>query len=577
LTPIAPVEPAPGVPVAPQPTEVTNPISALSPTITIPEINPGAPVANPAIGATGDDNAAPQEFSPLSSPAGVIAATETATQAVTMISAVAGAVAAAAGAAAAAAAAGAAAAGASAAASASASAAAGGAPAGGGSPAGGSSAGSASADAGRRPEDIAGGEGEESDEPDEGLDVVQDNLTIERENWGDRLAIFALPFITFFDRRSHNAAERIAKFTPFFAKLINDGAYLRAMLGTISFTGPLAAAIFAILAVNENAAEIAAGQYSEIITPGWQWFLIIAILGAFDASAGFVGAMTYIIGSIISVGHVPDSGEIRTMMGILLVSVAPALLTTGFRSIRKHAALDFNSWWERIADFVIAPFMAGWSISAMVSGLPALAGLTLDTANHVNDFVFFIALAIFIRVALEELAASGFPARLNRINPDEIPDPSNIQKAIVLVIKYAIWVFIGGALIGPSWQVWVGSALFVFPAVVGWYTDKFPNSPRIWRMLPTGIPGLAFTLIVASATSATVGAVLGDNPALGQWSFVILPIPMLALTVLGWFGRHGEIDADGNEEERPGKRNKWIYRIGGVVAMILTLKLAGVI
>jgi hypothetical protein len=118
LTPIAPVEPAPGVSVAPQPTEVPNPVDALSPTVEIPQINPGEPVANPAIGATGDDNAPPQEFSPLSSPEGVAAATATATQAVTMISAVAGAVAAAAGAAAAAAAAGAAAGAASASASA---------------------------------------------------------------------------------------------------------------------------------------------------------------------------------------------------------------------------------------------------------------------------------------------------------------------------------------------------------------------------------------------------------------------------------------------------------------------------
>jgi hypothetical protein len=301
------------------------------------------------------------------------------------------------------------------------------------------------------------------------------------------------------------------------------------------------------------------------------------MLGAFDAAAGFVGAMVFIIGSIVTVGHVPDSSEIRTMLGILLVSVAPALLTTGFRTIRKQAALTFSAWWERIADFLIAPFMAGWSVSAIASGLPALAGLTLDIANHVQDFVIFIAAAIFLRVALEEFAASGFPARLNRINPDEIPDPPIIQKAIVLCIKYAIWVLIGGALIGPSWQVWVGSALFVFPAVIGWFTDKFPNSPSIWRLLPTGIPGLAFTLLIASATAASVGAVLGENSEVGKWSFLILPIPMLALTVLGWFGRHGKIDAEGNEEERPGKRNKWVYRIGGIVIFTLTLKLAGII
>jgi MFS family permease len=446
----------------------------------------------------------------------------------------------------------------------------------GGGNTGGSSSSSTSSEAGRRPEDIAGEEGESEEAP-EGLDVAQDNITITRESWGDKLAMFTIPFITFLDRRSHNGAERIANVSPFFAKLINDGAYLRAMLGTISTLAPIAAAIIALAAVADNAAEIAAGDYSKIITPAWTFLLAIAVLGAFDAAAGFTGAMVFIIGSVITVGHIPDSGEVRTMMGIMLVSVGPALLTTGFRTIRKQAALNFSAWWERIADFVIAPFMAGWSISAMVSGLPALAGLTLDVANHVNDFVFFVAIAIFVRVALEELAASGYPARLNKINPDEIPDPSILQRSIVLVIKYFVWVFIGGALIGPSWQVWVGSALFVFPTVVGWFTDKFPNSPRIWRILPTGIPGLAFTLFVASATSAVVGSILGTNPDLGKWSFVILPIPMLAITILGWFGRHGAIDADGNEEERPGKRNKWIYRIGGVAIMVLTLKLAGVI
>ena len=180
-------------------------------------------------------------------------------------------------------------------------------------------------------------------------------------------------------------------------------------------------------------------------------------------------------------------------------------------------------------------------------------------------------------MALEEFAARAFPARLNQINPDEIPHPGILQKSIVLAITYGVWVFIGGALSGPSWQVWVGSALFVFPAVVGWFSDKFPNSPRIWRLLPTGIPGLAFTLAVASLTAATVGVALGENPDLGKWSFLILPLPMLAITALGWFGRHGAIDAQGNEEQRPGKRNKWIYRIGGIVIMVLTLKLAGII
>jgi hypothetical protein len=72
----------------------------LDPKLDIPTFTPGVPVANPGIGATGDDNAPPEAFDPLTSPEGVKAVTET----VTVVTAVIGAIAAAAGAAAAAAA-----------------------------------------------------------------------------------------------------------------------------------------------------------------------------------------------------------------------------------------------------------------------------------------------------------------------------------------------------------------------------------------------------------------------------------------------------------------------------------------
>jgi hypothetical protein len=386
-----------------------------------------------------------------------------------------------------------------------------------------------------------------------------------------------LPLITFFDRRSHNAALKIARSSPFFAKLINDGAYLRAMFGTLSLLGPIGTAVLGIMAVNENSAEIAAGDYSKIITPGWQFLLAIAVLGALDTASGFVGAMVFIIGSLITVGHIPDSSEVRTMIGIMLVCLGPSMLTTSFRTLRKNAAFNFSAWWERVSDFVIAPFLAGWSVSAMVSGLPALAGLTLDVANHVQDFALFVASAIILRVLLEEFAARSFPARLNKINPDALPPQSKRQKATVLVVKYAVWVFIGSALIGPSWQVWVGSALFMLPSIMGIFKEVLPNSPIVWRLLPTGIPGLALTLFVSSATTAVVGAVIGASPEVAKWSFLVLPMPLLLISILGLFGRHGRVTASGQKEDRPVKNFKWVYRIGGIVVMGFTLKLAGVI
>ena len=86
---------------------------------------------------------------------------------------------------------------------------------------------------------------------------------------------------------------------------------------------------------------------------------------------------------------------------------------------------------------------------------------------------------------------------------------------------------------------------------------------------------MAVSLVIASGTTAIVGGVLGANPELAQWSFVLLPIPLLVLSILGMFGRHGKDP----EDDRPIKTHKWryVYRIGGIVMLVVTLRLAGVI
>jgi hypothetical protein len=115
--------------------------------------------------------------------------------------------------------------------------------------------------------------------------------------------------------------------------------------------------------------------------------------------------------------------------------------------------------------------------------------------------------------------------------------------------------------------------LFLAPAILSWFADRFPNSPFLWRVLPSGVPGLALSLGIAALTTSLVGAALGANPSLAAWSFVILALPLLALSILGLFGRHGATE----DEEKPAKRFTWLYRIGGVVMLVVTLKLAGVI
>jgi hypothetical protein len=414
----------------------------------------------------------------------------------------------------------------------------------------------------------SGSSSSDSDESDEDLaelEVAHDQIELIEENWGDKLRWFKSRWLTFLDKFTHDLALLLAPISPLLSKIVNDGAYLRAILGSTTLLLPIAGIAVAIAAVIDNG--------SELLAPTWFLMLAIAILGLFDAFAGFAATLVFAVGSIMAAGMLPDMSQIRTLMGVIIIAIGPAMLATAFRSIRKSPARDLDEWWERAVDLAIAPLMAGWSVMTMVSVMPAISGLTLNMANHVTEFGIAIAVAAVFRVLLEEGAARYFPARLNQINPTEVPDSPLIQKASALLVRYGIWVVLSGAIVGFGWQAFVGSALFLLPTVIGWFQDKFPNVPFLWRILPTGVPGLAFTILVASGTSALLAIWLGATPAYAQFSFVLIPLPLLVLSILSMFGREGATP----DEERPGKRNRMIYRIGGVVMLLVTLKLTGII
>jgi hypothetical protein len=337
------------------------------------------------------------------------------------------------------------------------------------------------------------------------------------------------------------------------------------MFGSTTLLLPVAGFAVAIAAVADNGGQI--------LTPSWELLLIIALIGIMDAFGGFVAVMTFVLGSLLTHGSIPELSDWRLLIAVIVIGVGPALLTTAFRQIRKLPAHGASEWWERLSDLAVAPFMSGWSIATMVSVLPAVTGLTVNAANHVLDFGIWVAAFAVLRVILEEVVARYYPQRLDRINPTHIPDSPLAQKLVALGARYALWVLFTGALIGNSWQSWVGSALFILPTVIGWFQDRFPNVPWLWRILPSGIPGLAFSIVLASFTTAIVGAFLGVNKEFAEWAFVLLPLPMLLISILTMFGRFGRTE----DEERPIKKVVWLYRVGGVVMLLLTLRLVGII
>ena len=475
--------------------------------------DPTAAVANPSIGASGDDSAPVEAFDPLGSPESIAALSGALVMAVSLAAGVAAAT------------------------------------AGGSSSSGSSDGGAGSSDGAAELE---------------GLEASEDVLSINRSAWGDKLPIFGSALLVFFDRLSHDAAIKAARFSPMFAKLIIDGAYIRAMAGSLSLLLPIATLTLSVIAANAN--------QGQLLPPQWGLLLAMALIGVFDAFAGFLGAVVFIAISLISSNEQIQASDLRMFFGVLFISMGPGLLMTAFRALRKDSAPGFVGVWDRATDFVIAPVMAGVSVTTAVTVLPALAGLTLPVANHVAAFGIFVAVAAMVRVLLEEFATKAFPARLNAINPSSLPEPPAIQQWSAILISYGMWVFLTGALSGEVWQVYVGSFFFLLPTILAKFSDSFPNSVVLWRLMPQGMPGLVFTLLVSAASAMIVMAFIGANPAFAAWNMILLPLPLLAISILGLLGRYGATP----DEVRFSQRNPLFFRLGGVLILIVALRMMGI-
>jgi hypothetical protein len=262
------------------------------------------------------------------------------------------------------------------------------------------------------------------------------------------------------------------------------------------------------------------------------------------------------------------------MLGLFIVGFGPALLAGAFRGIRKPASNSSHEWWERIVDLAVAPFLGGWAMQGMVGALPALAGVKLPLADSANTIALVVAGSLVVRVILEELTAQFFPSRLNFIHPKDVPAPHNLQKVIALAMRAAIFWFVAGAFIGTSWHLHVGTFLFIFPSYLGLLQDRFPNYPKLYQLLPAGLPGLAFTLLVASYSLTGLTAVLGATPDLAKIAFVVLPIPSVILSILGMLGRE-PLEGDVRWYQR--QNLTWLYRIGGIGMLAYTMHLTGIV
>ena len=346
-------------------------------------------------------------------------------------------------------------------------------------------------------------------------------------------------------------SSRLSATSPLLSRIFVDGNYLRATLQNFAlFNYPLALALgfFAAKSVGFQA-----------MPPSIAYMVAILALGIFDSLSGLAVVLSF-SALALGTGHVGSLSSFLTLVGLGLVGFSPILLASVFRPLRRTTT-DFNSYWERITDYLLASVLTGWVVKQIVLGLAGLSGLQLPITAYAHSLGVIAGVLIAVRYGLEDLVSYLYPARMQAIEPT-YQDQSKKQSGLRIVMQIFVFLLVAEPFFGNTAALWIGLSFFGIPLILSIFESRFPKSSFVSRWIPKGI----IEMLTMTTVGYLIARVLNWYPqgATGYLltAFVLLGIPGFILKVLPLFA--GE-PSDAWKESRSGK---WVYRIGGVIALV---------
>lgn len=399
---------------------------------------------------------------------------------------------------------------------------------------------------------------EESESADYG-NLEADHDDFEKEGSGviDRLPIWKLGALTVLDNPLTRWIESSAKVSPVLSRILNDGTYLRALFGSFVGLSYLVAVTMGVAAVDTSADSLAVSGRVAIL-------VAIMALGTLDALFGIVAMSAFVVTSLVTM-PLAGIGDVRYLLAMFILGFAPSIMATTFRKIRRPAIENIHDAWERIVDLALIGFISVLTVMSLVGSVSAFAGATVPLSADVKPIAFAIASVALIRVLVEEGAAKFAPDRLNRLNPTEVPGTFDWQPWASLVLKASVLVVMIGGMVGMGWHLWVGTFLIFLPGLIGMVFPQLPSFKWIHEFIPGGVGALAFATLISSWSGQLVNALLGKSELYGQLSFILIPLPVILISIIGMFAQ-----AEDKLWQRTGK--KWVYIAGGIAVFVFTIQ-----
>jgi hypothetical protein len=349
----------------------------------------------------------------------------------------------------------------------------------------------------------------------------------------------------------------ISRHLPLMARTIADGTYLRAMFGSLA---PLT--IIPGIALGLIATLDTSGQ---ALPPSLWIVMAIIALANLDALAGFVAGLVFTCGVAIS-GNIASRDEILTVAGLYIIFYAPALLASAIRPLRRLAS-DRDDAWERVTDYALGLLLSGWTMSKLIGGLNALAGVQLLITFHAKEIAWWTAIFVLVRMVLEDFASYNYPERISTIS-GEFKKQGTVHKIISLELKIFIFVELAMPFVGFNIKLLLGTILMATPTIVGLTIgDKLPKTSILYRLMPSGAFKIVAMVFIGTFAATFIQGLFASPRTFLEWSFVVLAIPGLILSILG------KMVKEPDNDWKTSPMGNTLYRILGIVVFLLLIQI----
>lgn len=287
------------------------------------------------------------------------------------------------------------------------------------------------------------------------------------------------------------------------------------------------------------------------LPPSFALLAAVVLLGIADALAGALAWVVLFSGALVT-GSLTTVADGRTVMGLFVISIAPPLIASATRPLRRVFSGESTDLFDRIADYVVSSVVVVVAGSAMYLGLNGMAGLEVVSEELLPLFQVLLVVGVVSRSLVEDIATHLYPLRTHQLSQVEFPTPGKTLSVLSVLSRAGAFVFVASSFLGWDIKLLIIVALFALPLLLMIWYDELPNSEFLFRYLPRGMAyWLVLTLIGIVTAAWILGRVNPGGDVILEYAIFFLPWAIIDAAFA--FGKDGNDWPDG-----------WLKRLVGI-------------